>query len=561
VRGVKFLGIALAGLIGAIVVLLLLLWLFVNPNDYKGRIVQTVRSATGRELELPGDLKLSVFPWIALELGPASLGNAPGFGTEPFAAVRHVAVRVKLLPLLRKRLRVGRLDIDGLDVRLHRNAQGQGNWQNFGGGNAAAPGAEPAESATAVLEDVSGVAINDSRVSYEDTVADQVNLTVGHVVAGASVPVTLKVNVLMSGGTRPIKIAAHGDLIYGENALHATGLVVQLDDSTLRGDAAITDLDTKAIRFNLDLDHINVDRYLAAMRLERGKAPPPSEAKSAEPTSDVPQDLQVAGTIAISSATIVGVTVTQVRANVATKEGVTRISPATAKLYGGSYSGDITLDERGSSPALKLDQSLTGVDVTLLLQDFAKLRRVSGRANVTADLTAHGLASEEFIKSLSGRVNAYVANGAIEGIDLWFEINRAIALLQKQTLPAAKSSGRTTFDVFKASAVVVNGVATTKDLTIASQKLRVSGEGTTNLVNEAINYQIKATILKEVPTAKPAPEATLAEIPLTITGTLKSPEVSPNLQALAAARVQQELEKHQGELQQRLQDALKGLLK
>ena len=46
------------------------------------------------ELNLSGQIKLSVFPWIALELGPATLGNPPGFSTEPFAAVHHVALRV-----------------------------------------------------------------------------------------------------------------------------------------------------------------------------------------------------------------------------------------------------------------------------------------------------------------------------------------------------------------------------------------------------------------------------------------------------------------------------------
>jgi hypothetical protein len=39
-----------------------------------------VKEKTGRELTLSGDLKLSVFPWIALEAGPATLGDAPGSG-------------------------------------------------------------------------------------------------------------------------------------------------------------------------------------------------------------------------------------------------------------------------------------------------------------------------------------------------------------------------------------------------------------------------------------------------------------------------------------------------
>jgi len=123
----------LVGLAAGIVVLLgaalLGVWLLVNPNQFKGRIAAAVKESTGRELRLSGDIKLSVFPWIALELGPATLGNPPGFSEEPFLSLAHASVRVKLLPLLRERLEVARVDIDGLDVRLRKNAEGRGNWQ------------------------------------------------------------------------------------------------------------------------------------------------------------------------------------------------------------------------------------------------------------------------------------------------------------------------------------------------------------------------------------------------------------------------------------------------
>ena len=103
---------------------LLAVWWLVNPNDYKGRIADSVKESTGRDLVLKGDIKLSVFPWVALELGPASLGNPPGFGEEPFLAFNHAAVRVKLLPLLAKRLEIARVELDGLDLRLRKNTQG-----------------------------------------------------------------------------------------------------------------------------------------------------------------------------------------------------------------------------------------------------------------------------------------------------------------------------------------------------------------------------------------------------------------------------------------------------
>src|ERR1700730_16515613 len=110
----------LAGLVGGIIVLvaagLLAVWLLVNPNNYKDRIVAAVKESTGRELNLTGDIKLSVFPAIALQLGPASLGNPPGFGEEPFLKFKHAAVRIGLWRLLYKQLDVQPGENDGFDV-------------------------------------------------------------------------------------------------------------------------------------------------------------------------------------------------------------------------------------------------------------------------------------------------------------------------------------------------------------------------------------------------------------------------------------------------------------
>lgn len=172
----------LAGLVGGIVVLimagLLAVWLLVNPNDYKGRIAAAVQQATGRELVLTGDITLSVFPWVALGLGPATLGNPPGFGTEPFLAFQHAAVRVRLFPLLAKRLEMDRLELDGLDLRLATNAQGVGNWENFGHGPPSGADAEGRSSGES-LEALAGIAVTRGRVSYAGMVAENIHLETG----------------------------------------------------------------------------------------------------------------------------------------------------------------------------------------------------------------------------------------------------------------------------------------------------------------------------------------------------------------------------------------------
>jgi AsmA protein len=100
-RALKIGAWIVGGLIGLIMIAMLAIVLLVDPNDYRDDIERMVHEKTGRPLTLSGDLKLSFFPWIALEVGPAALGDAPGFGDEPFASIQRARVGVRFLPLLR----------------------------------------------------------------------------------------------------------------------------------------------------------------------------------------------------------------------------------------------------------------------------------------------------------------------------------------------------------------------------------------------------------------------------------------------------------------------------
>jgi AsmA protein len=678
-RPVRYVGIALGVLLALLVLALLAVKLFVNPNDFKPRIIAAVHESTGRELSLPGELKLGVFPWVSVEFGPASLSNPAGFPATPFVAVRRVALRVRLLPLLRKQLQIGRIEIEGLDARLLKNAGGKGNWEDLGGTKDSQAARAPSGSSAGAqsLKNLGGISIRDSRFSYQDLIAENVSVEVGRISSGVNTALSAKARLLTAPTAAPIelttslsfapdfaanrialsdldltgsraaaaaapaltvkfsapaitadlkqqtlgapaftaqvgearlsgslsgnsisespqfsgkfqlaqvspralaatlgitlpvtrdpqaltKLTATGDYRYGGNALAAEGLEVRLDDSTLRGRVAVTDLKTDALSFDLALDQIDFDRYRAPAAPAATKPAASANAKAGDASSASLKSLIVDGTMKVGSATVANLRATQFSATVAAKDAVTRVAPMRAQLYGGGYLGEITVDSRAAVPSVKIEQTLSNVDVAGLLKDFAKSSRFSGRGNVTTSLTAKGLGGDEFLATLNGRATAALNNGAIEGVDLWFEINRAMTLVQQQTLASGSSSGRTKFDEFKASADIVNGVATSKDLSIVSQNLRVAGAGTVNLVSQALDYKVNATVLKQ-PTSGPATAAnTLALVPVTITGSLASPKVSPDLQGIAKARLQQELDKHKGELQQKLQDQLKNILK
>jgi AsmA protein len=354
--------------------------------------------------------------------------------------------------------------------------------------------------------------------------------------------------------------AMAGAFAFAHNAVRLTQLLIQLDDSVLKGSVSVDDLDSKASSFDLALNQIDLDRYGTpdAGAGAHTSAAVSTPAKPTELPTDSLRGLDVHGTARVARAKVSGITLTDMTLGLQAKDGVIHVAPIAATLYGGSCQGELTLDGHGSVPGLKLQQNLSNVDVAPLLNDFAKTQRLSGRGEVTLNLNASGRDSDAMLKSLTGRVTANLAGGAVQGMDLWFQINRALALFQKQAAPSGSDSGRTRFDVFKASADIFNAVATTKDLTISSGNLRVTGQGSANLVSKAIDYRVQASILKPSPGAG-ASSVVLADVPMLITGTMNNPGVRPDLSGMAKARAQQELDQHKGELKQKLQDQLKGL--
>lgn len=122
---------SILGLIVLIVVALVALPLVLNPNDFKPQITTQVEQLTGRSFALDGDIGLTYFPWLGLELNHVKLGNAPGFGEQSFAEIAKARVRVKLMQLLRKELSIDTLILQGLKLHLARDKSGKTNWDDL----------------------------------------------------------------------------------------------------------------------------------------------------------------------------------------------------------------------------------------------------------------------------------------------------------------------------------------------------------------------------------------------------------------------------------------------
>lgn len=185
-------------------------------NEYKPEIAAEVKKATGRDLAIDGDLKLNLLTFSpGLKVDGVKFQNA-SWGSRPeMAIIKRFEVKVSLLPLLSGNLDVDRVVIEGADILIERNKQGQGNYEFQAEGKSATPakpGGKPKPESGGGSElpslAVGQVTIEDSRVTYKDAASNQ-TLTLGveklAVSAGAGDPLTVDMKGSYNGEAFTVK--------------------------------------------------------------------------------------------------------------------------------------------------------------------------------------------------------------------------------------------------------------------------------------------------------------------------------------------------------------------
>ena len=195
-RALKILGILAATVVAVAIFAAIVFVLIFDPNDYKDTISEGVKETTGRDLVIEGDVKLSLFPWLAIELGKTELGNAEGFDDTPFASFESARLSVRVMPLLlRREVMVGTAALDSLRVNLQVRKDGKGNWEDLGSAAEAEPETPDGEvTGPTTRVDIASVTVSDAAVSYSDAstgdrfeVTD-LDLASGRITPGDSVP-------------------------------------------------------------------------------------------------------------------------------------------------------------------------------------------------------------------------------------------------------------------------------------------------------------------------------------------------------------------------------------
>ncbi|MFH2133886.1 MAG: AsmA family protein [Pseudomonadota bacterium] len=313
--------------------------------------------------------------------------------------------------------------------------------------------------------------------------------------------------------------------------------------SQIKAEAAIKNFKVPVIRYDIEIDKLDLDPYL-----------PPKVAKEDKPKTTEPEQpfdlsalkaLDANGSLRIGSLKAANVKLSKLRVDLKAKDGILHVEPLSAALYQGAINGKVRVDANNSSFAIT--QKLSGVEIAPLMKDAAELELAEGKGNVSLALTTQGNTVSALKKALNGTVSVELADGAIRGIDLG-KLVQGVQNLNKdskaETL-GVKKDEKTVFTEFKAAIKIKDGVAHNDDLSVRSTILRLSGKGVVDIGQDKMDYNAKVIMAK-------TDQGRTGTLPVHVYGPFDALKIKVDYAELLADLARQRLNEEKAALQQKL---------
>jgi AsmA protein len=244
--------------LGLLIVVVLALPFLLPTSVYKEQIIEQARLATGRTLTIDGDLNVSFFPTLGVEVHKVRFANAEGAAEADMATMESLVVGAELWPLLGGTLKVSEVRLVNPVINLEIDKQGRGNWlfDPVAPPSAAEQQVPPAERTSSGDFSFRDVTLAGGVLTYRDQ-RDGTSQRVEAINANVKLP-SLDQPLVFDGGltwnNEPVTIAA---TVANPRALSIggdSGIIAKIDGQVLNAafDGSV-DAKTSAVKGKVDL--------------------------------------------------------------------------------------------------------------------------------------------------------------------------------------------------------------------------------------------------------------------------------------------------------------------
>ena len=352
--------------------------------------------------------------------------------------------------------------------------------------------------------------------------------------------------------TQPVNVKT-ATLQFTQNSANLTNFAASLGSTNANGNVSIANFDAPNLRFNLNIDKMNVAEL---QKITGGSSPPAktasnwtliSSANAAPTPAAKPSFLDTAtgsGTVAVGTIIYDKTDLTNVHSNVNLNHGVIQLSPLTAQVYGGQINGAISIDERHPTPTFAVNAKLANADSNQLMTAIANSPgTLYGTLSANINQTFATPPSGDVVQTLNGPFSFVLTNGKLTKVDLIAELSKI------GKFGGAGAKGYTAISQMTGNFQVQNGIANTNDLKAALDVGTMAAQGALNLVNQTLNMHLQAVLSKAysqsvggagvggyLNTALANKQGELV-LPVIVTGSMNHPVVAPDLEKIAQMKL------------------------
>ena len=410
---------------------------------------------------------------------------------------------------------------------------------------------------TAELENLKAQLSNVQVSSFIDNPALQADLLVEKFDA-AKLLTKMDIDFKPSDATAMTSVGLSAKLKGGMDSASISNLDVSLDQTKLTGKAGISNFEKPKITFDLNLNEINLDRYLPETTDEAEEESSSGDALSVP--MELFSDIDANGSFKAQKFTSGGVSLTDIDVLVKSSPSNVSITPK-ANLYDGELAGVIAYKKVGNTSTLKVNNDIGIVQLGQLLKSAEVTDRFEGIGKLAVDLLItdiNGKQSNEGVFTLSAN------NGQVKGVNVNKIIDQASSAfsalknLSGGQQPEGKEvssepSDLTEFADLSGTFNLKDFLITNNDLKMLAPGFNVTGKGEMNLEKNTIDYTVSVAISEKV-------SGSLAgkSIPVRCRGALDAPSCLPDMKAMYSLFLKSKLDNKKTELKDELKNKLFG---
>ncbi|MBH97290.1 MAG: hypothetical protein CMM56_02435 [Rhodospirillaceae bacterium] len=305
---------------------------------------------------------------------------------------------------------------------------------------------------------------------------------------------------------------------------------MQLDDTSVTGNLTVEDFELPTYSFNLTLDKLNLDRYLAPTENNEAISSNQNTNEDLLLPENALDQVRVNGQISVSDLTAIGLSFSNISTSLLIENGVGRINSANADFYGGQLDGDVELDSRAGASLLSINGSGVSIDLASMTADLSGETSISGSGTLELELSGEGESLKESLSSATGFIDVAVREGAIYGFNLNHSLCDNFNRLRNYPRPEPTQDPFTEFILLRGNNLVNDGIATTNELVATTPNLQITAEGGMDLASKNLNYDVDAEMTEAISISQcnTLDGAVGNSIPLKLSGTTSEPIILPD---------------------------------